>query len=854
LGKALYGVSHSKRGMQARLNAHIEGDAKLLLLSAGYDGDAGKAYLKFYNVVEGRVEVLYDESRHLPYCYTDLEPAEASKTLNELVQNIVAFEREEKFDALTLSYVRLTKIVAKDPLTIGGRSSSARERVRTWESDIPYHINYLYDRGLICGLPYLRNGDSIKPATLDFKEAVKRAYGIRKLREEDIEEVAEWIAALDAELIEPPFCALDIEVLSAVSTRVPDASKAEDPVVAAAICGSDGTRQVYLLRRSSERIDTSGFNFSVAEYDSEQKMLGDIFETLSRYAVVATFNGDDFDLPYLYNRAKRLGIPRERNNIVVGREGASFTNAAHADLYRFFLNKSIQIYAFDNKYRENTLEGISQALLGKGKVPIDRPISELSLRELAAYVFGDAYLVYELLSINENLVLRLILVLCRISKQPIEDLVRHGVSGWIKNLLYFEHRRRGWLIPRSDDLLSAKGTTTTKAIIEGKKYRGAIVVDPIPGIHFGVKVLDFASLYPSALKRWNLSYETIRCLHEECRNNVVPETGHWVCTKRRGLQSQIIGSLRDIRVGLYKPLSADKSVPREKRVWYDVVQKALKVFLNASYGVFGFEEFPLYCPPLAESTAAIGRHVFTEAINKVRELGGTIVYGDTDSLFLKNADEETLNALIKWAEDIGLDLEVDKEYVYLVLSQRKKNYLGLTTKGVVDVKGLTGKKRHVFGLAHKLFEQMIEELKRISSPEDFEQFKVRLAELIRSSCNRLMNREFEVEDLAFSVMLSKAPERYEKTTPPHVKAAQKLEAIGVKVGPGDIIQYVKTKDRVGVTPLHPKIEISKAQVDVESYIEYLKGVFQQVLDSLDMDFDEIISSGRSVKKTLDEFL
>ncbi|MEM1966826.1 MAG: DNA polymerase domain-containing protein, partial [Nitrososphaerota archaeon] len=177
-----------------------------------------------------------------------------------------------------------------------------------------------------------------------------------------------------------------------------------------------------------------------------------------------------------------------------------------------------------------------------------------------------------------------------------------------------------------------------------------------------------------------------------------------------------------------------------------------------------------------------------------------------------------------------------------------------TSKGVVDVKGLTGKKRHIFSLAHRLFEQMIEDLKQIKHPDDFERFKADLVKLIRDSYNTLINREFEVSDLAFSVMLSKSPEQYTKTTPPHVKAAQKLAAIGVKVGSGDIIQYVKTKDRLGVTPLHPRIEINKNQVDVEAYVEYLKGVFQQVLDSLDMDFDEIVSSGRSVKKTLDEFL
>jgi DNA polymerase I len=338
-------------------------------------------------------------------------------------------------------------------------------------------------------------------------------------------------------------------------------------------------------------------SFELKLYDSEKKMIEDVFNVLSEYAVIATFNGDEFDLPYLYNRANKLGIPHEKNPIVIGRDGATLTTGAHIDLYSFFMNKSVQVYAFDNKYREHTLEAIAQSLLGRGKVRLEKPISELSDAELAEYCFGDAELVYSFLTVNNKLLLRLIFVLARISRLPLEDLCRHGVSGWIKNLLYYEHRRRNWLIPRPEDILAAKGGTTTKAVIEGKKYRGAIVYEPVPGIHFDVKVLDFASLYPSALKRWNLSYETIRCPHEECKTNKVPETEHWVCTKVKGLQSLIVGALRDVRVGVYKPKSSDKSLPAEQRIWYDVAQKAIKVFLNASLWSLRLRGIPTLLSP-----------------------------------------------------------------------------------------------------------------------------------------------------------------------------------------------------------------------------------------------------------------
>ncbi|MCS7143051.1 MAG: DNA-directed DNA polymerase I [Aigarchaeota archaeon] len=831
-----------------------EGDT-YLLLSVGYDGASGKAYCKLYNERTGKVELLYDNTGHRPYCLTNLSVPEVEALLGDIRGNVLRVERVTKYSAMDFKSVEMTKVVVKDPLTIGGRSDSVRERIKCWEADIPYHLNYLYDRGYVIGVSYRKSeGGDLEPLAPPKEERLEpiRKYAKGLSREEE-EVASEWISILEAELPGVPFASLDIEVYSPISTRVPSPSKADDKVIAVSICGSDGRREVYLLRRDREVIDRDQLNFNVKLYDSEREMLEDVFETISNYAVIATFNGDDFDLPYLHNRADRIGVSEEKNPIVLGREGATFLLAAHVDLYGFFMNKSTQIYAFDNKYREHTLDAITRALLGKGKVVLSKPISELSTAELAEYSFGDAELVYELLSSNDNLVLRLIFAISRISRLPLEDVCRHAVSGWIKNLMYYEHRRLNWLIPRPEDILAAKGETTTKAIIEGKKYRGAIVVEPVPGIHFGVKVLDFASLYPSALRKWNLSYETVRCPHEDCRSNVVPEVDHWVCTKYTGLQSRIIGALRDIRVNIYKPKSADKSLPPSQRAWYDVIQKALKVFLNASYGVFGFEEFPLYCPPLAESTASIGRYAFKATIERAKQHGVTVLYGDTDSIFVKDISDEVMRELIDWARrELGLDLEFDKEYVYTVFSVRKKNYLGLTTKGVVDVKGLTGKKRHIPEFIRAAFESMLNELASVRSEEDFDAARNKIIQLIRGWYQKLKRQEFELEELAFRVMLSKLPESYIKTTPQHVKAARLLQSKGIHVTSGDVISYVKTKDKIGVAPLHPAFPIRKENVDIDKYIEYLRGTFEQVLDSLDIDFEKVV--GRYTVLGLDEFL
>src|SRR5260370_19175968 len=131
---------------------------------------------------------------------------------------------------------------------------------------------------------------------------------------------------------------------------------------------------------------------------------------------------------------------------------------------------------------------------------ISTPISRLSYSELAAYCYQDAELVLNLTQFDGEVVMKLVTALSRISFLPIEDMSRQGVSGWIRSMLFREHRLRGYIIPRYEEITEYKGSTSTIAVIKGKKYKGGMVVDPTPGVHFQVAVLDFPSLYPPTIK------------------------------------------------------------------------------------------------------------------------------------------------------------------------------------------------------------------------------------------------------------------------------------------------------------------------------------------------------------------
>jgi DNA polymerase I len=346
----------------------------------------------------------------------------------------------------------------------------------------------------------------------------------------------------------------------------------------------------------------------------------------------------------------------------------------------------------------------------------------------------------------------------------------------------------------------------------------------------------------------NLSYETVRCPHEECKKNMIPQTNHWVCTKRNGLTSTIIGSLRDLRVNYYKNQARKKDNTEEEKQLYTVVTQALKVILNASYGVMGAEIFPLYFLPAAESTTGIGRHIILDTIEKCKENNIDVLYGDTDSIFVKNLNIEQSEMLISRAkDDHNVELEVEKEFRYVVLSNRKKNYLGVTKDGKADVKGLTGKKSHTPKFIKTMFYELIDILTKVQNKEEFTQAKNDIIKKIAEYAKKIQSKEIPLTELAFNVTISKAPSEYVKTIPQHIRAAKQLEAIR-EIKKGDIISYVKILNKPGVKP----VEMAKqSEIDSSKYMEFMESVLEQITSSMDLDFDTIL--GKPKQTGLDQF-
>lgn len=825
----------------------------LYIVSVDFNEEINSIVLKLYNTETQRLEYYYD-AEYKSYFISD-GPVD--------MKGVIKQEPIMKYNALHDRIDNMVKVSVNNPSIISYMNSRIKDDERkvppvenymkkhVWENHLKMFQSYIYDKDIKVGMPYYRGKDKLLFSLDDVAETNVTEL-VNLIRPSDSDRTVYEDFARLLEYPAPNFkrISLDAEILNEYEKQVPDPDNANMPVLCVCLVSNTGERFAFALIQDRPLKFDLNIDFTkVKFYTDEAEMLRDIFKCVADYPFIVTFNGDDFDLPYIFNRALRLNIPLSEIPISMREKMTFWNNAIHLDLYKFFGIRAMQTYAFAQKYKTIGLDAISKALLGRGKNDNGKWVKDMNYEELLSYCMNDAQLTMDLTTYNDNLVMNLILVLARLSKMPVDNVSRKSISNWIRSMIYTEHRKRGYIIPRSEEIVELKGKTSSTALIKGKKYKGAVVVKPVFGIHFNTKVGDFASLYPTIMKNYNLGHATVNCIHESCHDNTFADMPHWVCRKNKAIEGQVIGALRDLRVFWFKPKGKDKKLSDSNRNWYKVAEQSIKVFCNASYGVFGDDKFTLYCPPFAEYVTGIGRWIIMQTMAKAQEMGLEVIYGDTDSVFIKNPPKEKMDALMAWAKDTyDIDFELDKSYRYVCLSTRKKNYLGVLDDGTVDVKGLTGKKKHTPKLFKDTFETTKSLLSKVFTEQDMNIRKIEIKKLVKANYYILKNRKWtDMNDLAFHVSLTKEIEEYD-TLPQHVKAAKALVAEGLQVANGSTIDFIKVipikggrgrlaRESDNVKP----VELTKMpEVDVEKYIEFLESTFAQVLEPLGISWNKDI--------------
>jgi DNA polymerase I len=492
---------------------------------------------------------------------------------------------------------------------------------------------------------------------------------------------------------------------------------------------------------------------------------------------------------------------------------------------KFLAQKYIQIYGFNEAYKTFTLNEISKAILKEEKIEI-KSFEEQTYEELAKYCLHDSELLFKLMSFDNKRIWKFLILISRYANLPIREVCRASIGQIVKSAIWFQHRRKNYLIPKEKDFEEKNKAKILMGKTEGK-FKGAIV-ECNPGFYENVKILDFNSQYPSIIDEKNIGYSSVICPHPECKTNIVPEHDFHICTKRKDIVSALVGSLKDLRIKYFK-----KEEP--------TVASVLKVILNAQYGIFlDIHQKDLCVLPVGSAITAYGRQTLEILKEQAEQAGAKIISLDTDGAHLVNLDNKQIQELTRNVQEkTGIELGIDEEFKFAIYS-RKKHYIGITEDGKVIIKGMTGKKFHVCPLFKKAFREILEILKNIESKEDGEKIKKQITQTVKKYCNIIKNEEYELKDLIFKYKLKKERSKSEHDQKYIVKKLYK-EFLGRET---NYIEIILTSGKYSACP--PElIQKLGLKVNKEKYLELLGSTLNQILEILNLDFDKIISGQSS---------
>ncbi len=587
--------------------------------------------------------------------------------------------------------------------------------------------------------------------------------------------------------VSPPKLRLLAFTILTVSKRG-SAKSQQDPVRAIATATDSGTVSVFKTSNENDDEVLSSFSKLVHEYDPD---------------VIVGFESNRSHWRYLterwMRRNKSLTLGRDLSEPHTSLFGhVSITGRANLDLFELAsgipevkvktihsLAKYLEISSTDNSH---TIDEWNRYDLWMDEEGRERLLQNAKAEAQVCLAIAQAVIDYpEQLSAVTGL--------------PLDQVMTAAVGFRVDSYLIRQAHAIGELVP----------SKTEQSLFT---YRGATVLEPETGLHENVVVLDFASMYPSLMKKYNLSPDTLVKTNEQMPEDsvhVIPELGHRFLREPDGFYKIALTTLIDERAKVRTEIADLPSHSTLYRVLKER-ERALKVITNACYGYAAWAGARWYVKEVAESAAALGRQTITETIAKARSLGLKVIYGDTDSIFVSN-EKGKVDELCRWVKSkIGLDIKIEREYVRLLFIEAMKRYAGLRKDGELDIVGLEVVRGDWSDIARQVQEQVLQSILIGQSTGD-------AVEKVRETIRRVRKGEILIADLTIRKALTKPIEKY-KVRVPHVEVARKLIAEGWHISLGDKVAYVIVKGPGRLfQKAKPYNQVKLDEVDVEYYVE-----------------------------------
>lgn len=593
--------------------------------------------------------------------------------------------------------------------------------------------------------------------------------------------------------------------------------------VAINLSGKTEDKKVFIV--SEEKIESSDCIISNTD---EKELLRNFLSWFQEKDpdIIIGWHVIGFDLMFLENKCRELLIPF---NLSRANGRVSFRQRKPRGYFAFVTGRVIvdgpqalrsSFFTFED-YR---LETVAQELLSEGKTitqdhnkveEIERMFKE-DKSGLAEYNLKDAELV-------TNIFKKAGLIELSIRRAQLSGLLMDELGMMTAAFDHFflpKLHRAGYVAGNVKDLDTSEHAA------------GGYVMDPVPGIYDDVVVLDFKSLYPSIIQTFKIDpYSNLK----SSIDTIETLNGYKFSATKHFLPEFI------------DQLIEQRNLARKKKD--KQLSQAIKILMNSFYGVMGSFGCRFYHPNLPTAITGTGHKLLLGSKEFLATMGYEVIYGDTDSLFIKLKEGEGENAEINgkiiannlnkhWSEKISneyglkshLEIEFEKYYRKFILTPArgseagaKKRYAGLLKDNGEEMLEFVGMEFVRSDWTRLAKEFQVELYSRIFNNEEIENW-------LREVVQKVKAGEYD-EKLVYRKRLRKDVEEYTKNIPQHVKAARMLpETSGT-------VYYVITKR--GPIP----VELKHTDIDYDHYIDkQIKPIADSVLILLGESFDSIVQS------------
>ena len=675
--------------------------------------------------------------------------------------------------------------------------------VATYESDVRFATRYLIDRNV-------RGGCVIQGEAQHSKEA-----GI------------DWV--FNDPIVEPGPVDFSPKLLSFDIETDPEASR----LLAISLFG-DSLDEVYIVARDG----VTSMPENAIGFPSEAAVLDAFIEKVRSFDpdVLTGWNVIGFDLRVLDGVARRHGRSFE-----MGRGGGAlrlrlaegrFGNDQATIPGRVVLDGIDLLRGAYIRMDDYSLDAVARSVLGEGKLvegDVGNRAEEIldryhhDLAGFAAYARADARLAYQVLE-------KLGLINLSVARSKLTGMSLDRVAASIASFDFV------YLAALSEKHVRAPAVHSPNAR-RSSAQGGGHVLEPVTGMHENVWVLDYKSLYPSLMRTFNIDPLTYVAPGAENNDDICTPSG---VAFHRG--EAILPNILDDLFRAREQAKTDKD---------EVASQAIKILMNSFYGVLGTPGCRFHNPDIANSITGLGRHFLLWSKAWFEKAGFDVVYGDTDSVFVRSGIDDSreakdevynLTASINadlaryvkdaWRVESRLELEFEKLYRRLFLPLIRHGSAGARKRYAGVVEGEDGVEFVGMEVVRRDWTELAKNVQRELYLRLFDDGPV--LGFLRGYVRDLRLGKLD-NLLVYRKGLRKALHEYTAITPPHVVAARKAKTLS------RVVSYVVTT--AGPEPL----DNVQHELDREHYVQrQVRPVAEPVLGVMGLDFDRAIGDDRQL--------